>query len=90
VVEAVGRGGPAPSEAPVTAAITEGYAGVTRILTADDTTVPEPPEDQATEDQAVDLLAELSRKMAEAAREVRPGSVSLAGVVVWGEWSEAK
>ena len=70
----------------MTAAITEGYAGVTRVLTADDTTAPEP---TPTEDQAVDLLAELAEKMAAAARECRPVSVSIKGITVSGGWDEA-
>jgi hypothetical protein len=68
----------------MTAAILEGYRGALAILTADkpDTT------DELTAEQAAALLDELSRKMREAAAEVRPASFDLKGCTVTSEWMD--
>lgn len=55
-------------------------------VNAPDTT----PEPELNAENVIALLDELSRRMREAAAEVRPASFELKGCRVWAEWPEEK
>ena len=70
----------------MSAAITEGYAGVTRILTADK---PEPTEQAMTPERFEALMDDLSRRMREAELEFgHPQVPTIKGFSVTAVWDE--